>query len=456
MSVPIQLDPNHLPPDVTAEEISAWQDRIDHAAIALVEGTGVGAEFRGWLDPSRLMNEDLRRRLKKTAARLREHADIMVVIGIGGSYLGARAVIEALAGKDVDRVRFAGQTLSPEYIVDLLNDLKGKRWCINVVSKSGTTTEPAVAFRLLRNALEEQVGADAAKDLIVATTGPDAKTSALRRVSEDKGYETYDVPPDVGGRYSVLSAVGILPIAFAGVDVDALVEGASDCAHACEHSGLRHNPAYFYTAARNLLYRKGKVIELLAVWDPRLLFLAEWWKQLVGESEGKEQISLFPASVQYTTDLHSMGQWVQQGRRNLLETFLWVAESDEDVTVPSESENADELNYLAGKKVSEVNRKAYEGTALAHRDGGVPNMTITIPRLDATNLGALLYFFERAIAVSGYLMGVNPFNQPGVEAYKNNMFALLNKPGHEEESEKVKERVKKSDTQPPITFDSGH
>lgn len=457
MSVPIQLDPNHLPPDVSREEVFQWQDRVDHASSILLEGTGAGAAFRGWLEPNRLMGDSLLSRLKATAARLQQKADVMVVIGIGGSYLGARAVIEALGGKNTDRVRFAGQTLSPEYINDLLADLRGKRWCINVVSKSGTTTEPAVAFRLLRSALEEQVGADAAKELIVATTGPDPKTSALRRVAEEKGYETFDVPPDVGGRYSVLSAVGILPTAFAGIDVDALVAGASDCAHNCERSDLRHNPAYFYTAARNLLYRKGKVIELLSVWDPRLHYFAEWWKQLVGESEGKENISLFPASVQYTTDLHSMGQWVQQGRRNLLETFLWVSEPDANVPIPHESQNADELNYLAGKTVGEVNRKAYEGTALAHRDGGVPNMTITIQRLDAGNLGALLYFFERAIAVSGYVMGVNPFNQPGVEAYKSNMFALLDKPGHEDESKQVRDRVKDSETQEPITFsDAGH
>jgi glucose-6-phosphate isomerase len=452
MNVPIQLDPNYLPPDVSPDEIYGWQDRIDHAGVLLTEGAGAGAAFRGWMEPSRLMNDDLRGRLKASAARLREKADVMVVVGIGGSDLGARAVIAALAGKDAERVRFAGQTLSPEYITDLLEELKGKRWCINVVSKSGTTTEPAVAFRLLRAALEQQVGADAAKDLIVATTDPDAKKSALRRVAEDKGYETYEVPPDEGGRYSVLSAVGILPIAFAGVDVDALVQGASACAEASEPSDLRHNPACFYTAARNLLYRKGKVIELLAVWDPRLLYFAEWWKQLVGESEGKENISLFPASVQYTTDLHSKGQWVQQGRRNLYETFLWVRDSASDIAVPSEKDNADGLNFLAGMPVADVNRKAYEGTAMAHRDGGVPNMTITIPTLDAWNLGALLYFFERAIAMSGYVMGVNPFNQPGVEAYKTNMFALLNKPGYEETSAEVQKRVEESRKSKSIGF----
>jgi glucose-6-phosphate isomerase len=398
------------------------------------------------------MNDALRTRLKRTAARLREKADVMVVVGIGGSYLGARAVVEALAGEEKERVRFAGQTLAPRYLAELLRELQGKRWCINVVSKSGTTTEPAISFRLLRAALEKQFGAEAARDLIVATTDPDASKSALRRVAEDKGYETYDVPPDVGGRYSVLSAVGILPIAFAGVDVDALVGGAADCAADCEHSDLKTNPACFYAAARNLLYRKGKVIELLAVWDPRLHYFAEWWKQLVGESEGKEHISLFPASVQYTTDLHSMGQWVQQGRRNLFETFLWVEENPVDLPVPTEKDNADGLNFLAGVQVGDVNRKAYEGTALAHRDGGVPNMTISIPRLDAAGLGALLYFFERAVAISGYLMGVNPFDQPGVEAYKNNMFALLNKPGYEDKSQEVEKRVKEANTQKAIRF----
>lgn len=452
MGLDIRLDPNYLEPDVTGEEIANWQDRIDYVHRQVLDGSGPGAEMRGWLYPETLMNEALRGRLKDTARRLREKADVMVVVGIGGSYLGARAVIEALAGAEAGSVVFAGQTLAPDYMATLLKSLEGRRWCINVVSKSGTTTEPAVAFRLLREALEKQVGPDAAKDLIVATTDPDAKKSALRRVATDKGYELYDVPPDVGGRYSVLSAVGILPIAFAGVDVDALVNGAAECGRACESSDLTHNPAYYWAAARNLLYRKGKVIELLAVWDPRLVYFAEWWKQLVGESEGKEHISLFPASVQYTTDLHSMGQWVQEGRRNLFETFLWIDDNKPALPIPEDPDNADGLNFLAGTDVGEVNRKAYEGTALAHRDGGVPNMTLTIPALDAHNLGAVLYFFERAVAVSGYLMGVNPFNQPGVEAYKNNMFALMGKPGFEEKTEQVKERVAQAGKTEPLAF----
>lgn len=452
MSVAIKLDPNYLSPEASPAEVSSWQDRVDYVHSVLVDGTGPGADFLGWLYPDALMPAHLRSRIKATAARLREKADVMVVVGIGGSYLGARAVIEALAGSDAGRVVFAGQTLAPEYIASLLKSLEGKRWCINVVSKSGTTTEPAVAFRLLRAALEAQVGVEAAKDLIVATTDPDAAKSALRRVASAKGYELLDVPPNVGGRFSVLSAVGILPIAFAGVDVDALVEGASECCAACESSDVKANPAYYWVAARNLLYRQGKSIELLATWDPRLLYFAEWWKQLVGESEGKDQMSLFPASVQYTTDLHSMGQWVQEGRRILLETFISIDEIAPSVPIPNDPDNADGLNFLTGTEIGEVNRKAFEGTALAHRDGGVPNMTISIPRLDAANLGALIYFFERGVAVSGYLLGVNPFDQPGVEAYKTNMFALLKKPGSEAKSAEVLKRVEEGRKLAPIEF----
>lgn len=452
MSMEIRLDPNYLSPDVTVDEVLSWQDRVDFTHQMLLEGTGEGAEMRGWLDPNEMMDPDLRTRILSTAARLRDKADVMVVIGIGGSYLGARAVIEALAGEDRKRVVYAGETLAPGDMAALLDSLQTKRWCINVVSKSGTTTEPAVAFRVLRAALERQVGAGAAKDLIVATTGADAGKSALRRVAEKKGYETYVVPEGVGGRYSVLSAVGILPIAFASIDIEALVNGAHACCAACESSDLRGNPAYYWAAARNLLYRKGKAIELLAIWDPRLHYLAEWWKQLVGESEGKDNISLFPASVQYTTDLHSMGQWVQEGRRNLFETFLWIEDSGPVIAIPDEPDNADGLNFLSGTALGEVNRNAFQGTALAHREGNVPNMAILVPRLDAWHLGALLYFFERAVAISGYLMGVNPFNQPGVEAYKTNMFALMGKPGFGEKTEEVREKIEQHEAGKPVAF----
>lgn len=454
MSVAIRLDPNYLAPEAVPAEVGSWQDRIDYVHSMLLDGTGLGADFLGWLRPAELMPEVLRGRIKATASRLREKADVMVVIGIGGSYLGARAVIEALGGSEVNRVVFAGQTLSPDYLASLLKSLEGRRWCINVVSKSGTTTEPAISFRILRDALQRQVGAEAAKDLIVATTDPDSAKSALRRVATTNGYEIFDVPPNVGGRFSVLSAVGILPIAFAGIDVDQLVEGAKECCAACEGSDLRTNPAYFWVAARNLLYRKGKAIELLATWEPRLFYFAEWWKQLVGESEGKEHMSLFPASVQYTTDLHSMGQWVQEGRRNLFETFISIDNASPSIEIPNDPDNADGLNFLTGTEVGTVNRKAFEGTALAHREGGVPNMTISIPRLDSENLGALIYFFERGTAVSGYLLGVNPFDQGGVEAYKTNMFALLKKPGYEAKSAEVLAKVEADRGQHEIAFAS--
>ena len=307
--------------------------------------------------------------------------------------------------------------------------LQGKRFCINVVSKSGTTTEPAIAFRLLREQLIRQVGAERANELIIATTDP--AEGALRQMAAQQGYETFPIPTNVGGRYSVFTAVGLLPIAYAGIDVGALLDGAIACARACANADLQKNPAYVYAAARNLLYGKGKTIELLACFEPRLHYLAEWWKQLYGESEGKGHMGIFPASVEFTTDLHSMGQWIQEGRREIFETFITIAGGKPEVTIPSDAGNADGLNFLAGLSLDEVNRRAFDGTALAHYEGGVPSMTITLPELSARPLGTLLYFFERACAISGYLLGVNPFNQPGVENYKKNMFALMNKPGYE-------------------------
>jgi glucose-6-phosphate isomerase len=367
--------------------------------------------------------------VQAAAARLQAKADVMVVVGIGGSYLGARAVIDALAVPGAPAVVFAGQTLSADYTAQLLKDLEGVRFCINVVSKSGTTTEPAIAFRLLRELLERKVGKDAARELIVATT--DVAQGALRGLADQQGYETFPIPDDVGGRFSVLTAVGLLPIAFAGVDVAGLMQGALDSAGACATQDLAKNPAYAYAAARNVLYRQGKTIELMAGFEPRLHYLAEWWKQLYGESEGKDGKGIFPASVEFTTDLHSMGQYIQDGRRDLFETFVAIAGGQPDVAIPSDPQDLDGLNFLAGSMVDTANRAAFLGTALAHREGGVPSMTLTIPRLDAHSLGALLYFFEKACGISGYLLGVNPFNQPGVEAYKQNMFALMGKKGPE-------------------------
>ncbi|MBC8141767.1 MAG: glucose-6-phosphate isomerase, partial [Armatimonadetes bacterium] len=369
----------------------------------------------------------------------------------GGSYLGSRAVIEALAATDAPPVEFAGQNLSARYHSDLLARLAQKKVAVNVVSKSGTTTEPAVAFRLLRAFVEKQAGTDAAKNLIVATT--DTKKGALRKVATETGYRTLPIGDDVGGRYSVLSAVGLLPIAYAGIDISAIRQGAIDCKTAidAEPDPLK-NPALFYAAARNLLYNAGFTTELLVGFEPRLHYFIEWWKQLFGESEGKDHQAIFPGSVEFTTDLHSMGQYIQEGRRFLFETFVQIGAEGEPVLPLPGGDDADELTYLQGKPLTEINRAAYEATALAHRDGGVPSQTIEIPVLDAYHLGALLYFFERACGISGYLLGVNPFNQPGVEAYKKNMFALLGKPGHEEKTAALRKQVARTPENSVIGF----
>ena len=434
------VDFSYLLPDVSPEEIADRQPYVGVAHQALHEGAGAGKDFLGWLEPAAIMPDEQLGRITQTAAALREQAEVMVVVGIGGSYLGARTVIEALRAPGGPEVWYAGQTLSADYTAQLLAALRGKRYCINVVSKSGTTTEPAIAFRLLRDHLVAQVGKAKARELIVATTDPGS--GALRQMVEKEGYADFPIPPNVGGRYSVFTAVGLLPIAFTGIDTAALRDGAIACTEACRRPELAKNPAYTYAAIRNLLYGKGKTIELLATFEPRLHFLAEWWKQLYGESEGKRGMGIFPASVEFTTDLHSMGQWIQEGRRDIFETFVTIGEGMPDIRIPEDADNADELNFLAGMSVDEVNRRACQGTALAHRDGGVPNMTITLPALTPRALGALLYFFEKACGISGYLLGVNPFNQPGVEAYKKNMFALLNKPGFEQQAGEVTAAVR--------------
>jgi len=446
----LSLDYSYLLPDVAPAEIAARQPFVTAAHEVLHAGSGPGNDFLGWLDPEAIMPAAQLADIQAAAARLREEAEVMVVVGIGGSYLGARTVIEALRAPDAPEVLYAGQTLSAEYTAALLASLKGRRFCINVVSKSGTTTEPAIAFRLLREALIAQVGKEKARRLIVATTDP--SSGALRGVVEKEGYTAFPIPKNVGGRYSVLTAVGLLPIAFAGVDAAALRDGAIACAEACRNPDLAQNPAYVYAAARNLLYGKGKSTELLACFEPRLHYLNEWWKQLYGESEGKNHMGIFPASVEFTTDLHSMGQWIQDGRRDIFETFITLDGGMPDVRIPEDPDNADELNFLAGMSVDEVNHRAFQGTALAHRDGGVPNMTISLPGLTPYSLGVLLYFFEKACGVSGYLLGVNPFNQPGVEAYKKNMFALLNKPGFQDQSAEVIEAVKERQGKQVVKF----
>ena len=446
MALPISLDYGYLAPDVDLDEVKAVQDNVDLADRKVMQGGGLGAVFRGWIDPAQIVSADEIKTIKDLAARIQDSSDALVSVGIGGSYLGARAVIEALGEGKGPQVLFAGNSLSAHEHVKVLNTLQGKRFSINAISKSGTTTEPAVAFRLFRDLLEKSVGKDEAKTRIVATT--DAKKGALRKFATEEGYATLNIADDVGGRYSVLSPVGLLPIAVAGIDIDALLAGAKDVAAACSSSDVTKNPAYFYAAARNFLYRKGYVTEIFATFEPRLHYVAEWWKQLFGESEGKDHISLFPASVELTTDLHSMGQWIQQGRRNIIETFVIVDGGEPDLAIPSAENDLDELGYLQGRPLRDVNKAAYQATALAHRDGGVPSSTVHLSQLDTYSLGALLYFFERACGVSGYLMGINPFNQPGVEAYKTNMFALLGKPKFEQATQDVQARLaaQKGDT----------
>ncbi len=429
----IKLDYSYLSPEVSPAEIAAVQGAVKLAHNMLHEGTGAGNDFLGWLAPAVIMDAAQLAKIKTVTAKLREETDIMVVVGIGGSYLGARTVIEALAPAGGKQVLYAGQTLSADYTAWLLDYLKGKRFCINVVSKSGTTTEPAIAFRLLRDLLISEVGEDIATTRIIASTDPDK--GALRTTVQNKGYTDFPIPANVGGRYSVFTAVGMVPMAYAGIDVDALITGAVACAEACKNPDLTVNPAYVYAAARNILLEQGKDIELMANFEPRLHYLAEWWKQLYGESEGKDGKGIFPASVEFTTDLHSMGQWIQDGRRAIFETFINLDGGQPIVHLPSDAENLDELNYLVGTDINKVNYSAFQGTALAHRSGGVPSMTITLAKLDAFNLGELLYFFQKACGISGYLLGVNPFDQEGVEAYKKNMFALLGKKGPEVKAE---------------------
>lgn len=432
------------------QAINSYQPAIDKCHRMLLEGNGAGADFLGWTSlPSRL-NRELITDIENTAKTISEIADIFVVIGIGGSYLGARAVIEALK-HNFDQllnpekrkkpiVLYAGQNLSEDYLAELLEVLNERDYALNVISKSGTTTEPAVAFRVLKAHLEKKYGADGARERIIATT--DESKGALRKLSENQGYKTYIVPDDVGGRYSVLTPVGLLPIAVAGFDIAALVDGALHMQQQLTATaGLHANPAALYAAARNELYRQGKNIEIMVNYQPNLFYFSEWWKQLYGESEGKEGKGIFPAAVVNTTDLHSMGQYIQEGERNLFETVISVEKSAKTLTIPTDNNDLDQLNYIAGKNIQYVNQMAEQGTILAHIDGGVPCISISIPEVNAFNLGGLIYFFEFACGLSGYLLGINPFDQPGVEAYKKNMFALLGKQGFEKESAILRKRL---------------
>lgn len=431
-------------------EITHLTDFIETAHNALHNKTGQGKDFLGWINLPENYDKAEFDRIKSISEKIRQDSDVLLVIGIGGSYLGARAAIEMLnhsfqslfpdEKRNAPQVIFVGHHMSSTYIRELFDVLENKDVSINVISKSGTTTEPAIAFRLFRKFLEDKYGEEEAKKRIYATT--DKEKGALKTSADKEGYETLVIPDDVGGRYSVLTAVGLLPIAVSGVSIDDMMQGALASMKDLSEPRLEKNPAYQYAAVRNLLYNKGKTIEMLVNYEPHLQYFGEWWKQLFGESEGKDQKGIFPASANFTTDLHSMGQYIQDGRRDLFETVLHVNHSKKDILLESDETNADGLNYLAGKTIHDINDKAYQGTLLAHSDGDVPNLVIELPELDAYTFGYLVYFFEKACAVSGYLLGVNPFDQPGVEAYKKNMFALLGKPGFEDEKAELEKRLK--------------
>lgn len=415
----------------------------------LEDGTGEGAGFLGWVSLPAALTDEVLDGIEAAGSRLRALADVVVVIGIGGSYLGAKAVMEALGdpfgymkGAAGPEVIFAGQNISEDYMWSLLEAVRGRSLAAIVISKSGTTTEPAIAFRIVRGEIERRYGREGARERIVAVT--DASKGALRGEADREGYETFVIPDDVGGRYSVLTPVGLLPLAVAGADIRALVRGARDMRTACGADvGFADNPAARYAAARNALYARGYKIEILASYEPALGYFGEWWKQLFGESEGKRSRGIFPASVTYTTDLHSMGQYIQEGERIMFETVVSVEHPRHEIVVAREETDSDGLNFVAGKRLHEINRMAEMGVSLAHADGGVPNMRIVLPCVDEYNIGALLYFFERACGISGYMLGINPFDQPGVEAYKKNMFALLGKPGYEKEGHAIAERLER-------------
>lgn len=432
---------------VSREEINKLDSKAANALDEVLNGTGAGSDFLGWVNLPTETTDALLDDIIATAESLRENCDTVVAIGIGGSYLGAKAVIEALsdsfaayrpASQGNPKVLFAGQNIGEDYMYELQDYLKDKRFGIIVISKSGTTTEPAIAFRLLKEQLERQLGLDEARKRIVAIT--DAQRGALRRLATEEGYKTFVIADNVGGRFSVLTPVGLLPIAVAGFDIRALIDGAAEM-EKMTNSADAANPAFLYAETRNALYQAGKKTEILVNYNPKLHYFGEWWKQLYGESEGKDNLGIFPAAVDNSTDLHSMGQWIQEGERTIFETVISVQETAHEKLIPTDEANLDGLNYIAGKHIDEVNKMAELGTRIAHVDGGVPNILITLPALEEKYLGQLIYFFEKACGISGYILGVNPFNQPGVEAYKRNMFALLAKPGYEKETEAIKARL---------------
>ena len=434
----IKLVDKYLSSFVSEHELDAIAPAVKTAHQQLVDRNGPGNDFLGWLDLPVDYDKDEFARIKKAAEKIGKDSQVLIVIGIGGSYLGARAVIEAIKStlynslkKDTPEIYFVGNSISPTYLSEVVSLVEGRDFSVNIISKSGTTTEPALAFRVFRDLLVERYGEEGAKGRIYATT--DKAKGTLKELSDKKGYETFVVPDDVGGRYSVLTAVGLLPIACAGCDIDALMKGAADARAAYSDPDLRNNDCYKYAALRNILYRKGKSVEMLISYEPSFAMMNEWYKQLFGESEGKDNKGIYPSSAIFSTDLHSLGQFIQDGSRVMFETVMQFAKPQKEFFLEDDPTNVDGLNFLSNQNMSVVNRKAFEGVVIAHTEGGVPNIVLEAPELNEYELGYIIYFFEKACAVSGYLMGVNPFDQPGVESYKKNMFALLGKPGYEEQ-----------------------
>ena len=434
----LSLDLSKVQPYASLAELDKMEGMVNFAHNTVHEGTGAGSDFLGWLDLPVNYDKEEFARIKVAANKIKENSDVLIVIGIGGSYLGARAAIEGLTNnfynmlpnnaRKTPKVFFVGNNISSTYISDLFEAIEGLDVSVNVISKSGTTTEPAIAFRMFKDFMEKKYGVDGAKERIFATT--DKERGALKGLADTMGYETFVVPDDVGGRFSVLTAVGLLPIAVAGINIDEIMKGAADAREKYSSSSLEENDCYKYAALRNILYNKGKSIEVLVNYEPSLHYFNEWWKQLYGESEGKDKKGIFPAAVDFSTDLHSMGQFIQDGSRIMFETVLNVEKVNKNIVIGEMEGNVDGLNFLKGKTIDYVNKKAFEGTVLAHNDGGVPNIIINIPELTPYYFGQLVYFFEKSCGISGYLLGINPFNQPGVEEYKKNMFKLLKKPGY--------------------------
>ncbi len=441
----MKIDLTHVQPFLDNKIKNDLESKVSSVYETIYQKTGAGNDFLGWVNLPSEIDENLLSDIEKTAAFLRPKSEIFVVVGIGGSYLGARAVIEALQSHfapltgEMPLIVYAGHNMSEDYLTELLAVLDKKDYSLAVISKSGTTTEPAIAFRILKQHIINKYGEEEAASRIIAIT--DKARGALKQLANVKGYKTYIVPDDVGGRFSVLTPVGLLPIAMAGIDIHQLVKGAIEMEKQCKTNPTIDNPVTQYAVARQTLYAQGKTNEIMVNYEPRLVYFSEWWKQLYGESHGKQHKGIFPASVTFSTDLHSMGQYIQDGLRNLFETVISVENSNHELRIPTESDDLDQLNYIAGKRISEVNHKAELGTVLAHEDGGVPNLRIVISEVSACVLGELIYFFEMACAVSGYMLEVNPFDQPGVEAYKKNMFALLGKKGFEEQTAMLNKRL---------------